>query len=48
MLKNNAYDVQMNDGGVHGNRSDLTYGMFRRIDITKWNTDFCVTSEEFT
>lgn len=38
----------MNDRGVRGDRSDLTYGMFRRIDITKWNTDFFVTSEEFT
>lgn len=48
VLKNNAYDVQMNDRGVRNDRSNLTYGMFRCIDITKWNTDFCVTSEEFT
>lgn len=47
-LKNSAYDVQMNDRGVRDDRSNLTYGMFRRIDIMKWNTDFCVTSEEFT
>lgn len=48
VLKNSAYDVQMNDRGVRDDRSNLTYGMFRRIDIMKWNTDFCVTSEEFT
>lgn len=48
VLKNNAYDGQMNDRGVRDDRSNLTYGMFRRIDIAKWNTDFCVTSEEFT
>lgn len=40
VLKNNAYDVQMNDRGVRDDRSNLTYGMFRCIDITKWNTDF--------